>query len=315
MRERQFARYRAWLETRATCSRYGGERRRRARTCSISRSRSSKNSTRSYRAPAARVRERLADLTRPAGSAPVELLLLAHPVASLPDLARHPRSSGSLRQRGFRLLVGTQLTSNLADRSYAVALPWYVLADRSGVLMSGTVLAAHRVPLAVLMAAGGMPGTGRNPARPRISASGRPERRQDHPEHGHQIHVAPGQPSGPPVTNSPTCRGDGRGRDELPEAPDGRRSTTRGAPTCHGDRHPGSLSTHPGSKAGRAGTTRASGPGRLLASGQEPPGGGSAPGAGPLRSGQAVPAGLTSRRSAPEMSPGQPVVTVEGSVA
>jgi hypothetical protein len=39
-----------------------------------------------------------------------------------------PRALALLRQRGFRLLTIGQVTSNVGDACYAVALPWYVLA-------------------------------------------------------------------------------------------------------------------------------------------------------------------------------------------
>jgi hypothetical protein len=50
--------------------------------------------------------------------------------------------AGPLRHRGFRLLVGGQLASNVGDAFYAVALPWYVLADHGGGLLLASVLAA-----------------------------------------------------------------------------------------------------------------------------------------------------------------------------
>ena len=66
-----------------------------------------------------------------------------------------PRSLKPLRHRGFRLLAGGQLASNLGDMVYAVALPWYVLADHGGVLLLGIVLAAYGVPRTVFIAIGG----------------------------------------------------------------------------------------------------------------------------------------------------------------
>jgi MFS family permease len=66
-----------------------------------------------------------------------------------------PRGLAPLRHRGFRLLAGGQLTSNVGDAFYAVALPWYVLAHHGGALLLGTVLAAYGVPRTVLMAVGG----------------------------------------------------------------------------------------------------------------------------------------------------------------
>jgi predicted MFS family arabinose efflux permease len=66
-----------------------------------------------------------------------------------------PRALGPLRQRGFRLLTIGQVTSNVGDACYAVALPWYVLAAHGGVLLLGTVLAAYGVPRTALIAVGG----------------------------------------------------------------------------------------------------------------------------------------------------------------
>ncbi|HVC22290.1 MAG TPA: MFS transporter [Candidatus Dormibacteraeota bacterium] len=60
-----------------------------------------------------------------------------------------------LRHPGFRLLLLGQLTSNVGDMVYAVALPWYVLADHGGVLLLGTVLTAYGVPRTVCIALGG----------------------------------------------------------------------------------------------------------------------------------------------------------------
>ena len=72
----------------------------------------------------------------------------------MPRLAA-PRALAPLRQRGFRLLTIGQVTSNVGDACYAVALPWYVLAAHGGVLLLGTVLAAYGVPRTVLIAVGG----------------------------------------------------------------------------------------------------------------------------------------------------------------
>ena len=66
-----------------------------------------------------------------------------------------PRALAPLRQRGFRLLTIGQVTSNVGDACYAVALPWYVLAAHGGVLLLGTVLAAYGVPRTALIAVGG----------------------------------------------------------------------------------------------------------------------------------------------------------------
>jgi MFS family permease len=65
------------------------------------------------------------------------------------------RSVAPLRHRGFRLLAGGQLASNVGDAFYAVALPWYVLAHHGGAPLLGTVLAAYGVSRAALLAAGG----------------------------------------------------------------------------------------------------------------------------------------------------------------
>jgi len=62
---------------------------------------------------------------------------------------------GPFRHRDFRLLVGGQLTSNIGDAFYAVALPWYVLSAQGGAVLLGTVLAAYGVPRTVLLVLGG----------------------------------------------------------------------------------------------------------------------------------------------------------------
>ena len=62
-----------------------------------------------------------------------------------------PRSLRPLRHTGFRQLVAGQLTSNLGDMCYAVALPWYVLAHHGGPLLLATVLAFYGVPRTVLV--------------------------------------------------------------------------------------------------------------------------------------------------------------------
>jgi predicted MFS family arabinose efflux permease len=66
-----------------------------------------------------------------------------------------PRSLAPLRHRGFRLLAAGQFASNVGDACYAVALPWYVLAEHGGVLLLGTVLVAYGVPRTLLLAVGG----------------------------------------------------------------------------------------------------------------------------------------------------------------
>ncbi|MDA8310594.1 MAG: MFS transporter [Actinomycetota bacterium] len=65
------------------------------------------------------------------------------------------RGLAPLRHRGFRLLAGGQVTSNVGDAFYAVALPWYVLATHGGALLLAAVLAAYGVPRTVLVAFGG----------------------------------------------------------------------------------------------------------------------------------------------------------------
>jgi predicted MFS family arabinose efflux permease len=66
-----------------------------------------------------------------------------------------PRGLAPLRHRGFRRLAAGQFASNVGDACYAVALPWYVLAEHGGALLLGTVLVAYGVPRTVLLAAGG----------------------------------------------------------------------------------------------------------------------------------------------------------------
>jgi hypothetical protein len=65
------------------------------------------------------------------------------------------RGLAPLHHRGFRLLTASQLASNVGDSCYAVALPWYVLAEHGGALLLGTVLVAYGIPRTVLLAAGG----------------------------------------------------------------------------------------------------------------------------------------------------------------
>ncbi|MDA8296885.1 MAG: MFS transporter [Actinomycetota bacterium] len=66
-----------------------------------------------------------------------------------------PEALRPLRQRSFRLLTAGQLTSNVGDAFYAVALPWYVLATHGGALLLATVLTAYGIPRTVLVAVGG----------------------------------------------------------------------------------------------------------------------------------------------------------------
>ncbi len=68
---------------------------------------------------------------------------------------RLPRGLTPLRHREFRFLAAGQLTSNVGDAFYAVALPWYVLATHGGVLLLGTVLAAYGIPRVALLVVGG----------------------------------------------------------------------------------------------------------------------------------------------------------------
>jgi predicted MFS family arabinose efflux permease len=68
---------------------------------------------------------------------------------------RLPRALTPLRHRNFRLLVIGQVTSNVGDACYAVALPWYVLATHGGAVLLGTVLAAYGIPRTALIAFGG----------------------------------------------------------------------------------------------------------------------------------------------------------------
>ena len=70
-------------------------------------------------------------------------------------MRRLPVNLTPLRHRGFRLLVTGQLASNLGDLFYAVALPWYVLANHGGALLLGTVLAAYGIPRTALLAVSG----------------------------------------------------------------------------------------------------------------------------------------------------------------
>jgi predicted MFS family arabinose efflux permease len=60
-----------------------------------------------------------------------------------------------LRHRDFRLLAGGQLASNIGDSFYAVALPWYVLAEHGGAILLGTVLVGYGIPRTALVLAGG----------------------------------------------------------------------------------------------------------------------------------------------------------------
>jgi predicted MFS family arabinose efflux permease len=66
-----------------------------------------------------------------------------------------PRALTPLRHRSFRLLLAGQVTSNVGDACYAVALPWYVLAAHGGVALLGIVLVAYGIPRTGLIAVGG----------------------------------------------------------------------------------------------------------------------------------------------------------------
>jgi predicted MFS family arabinose efflux permease len=72
-------------------------------------------------------------------------------------VSRRPalRGLAPLRHRGFRLLAGGQLASNVGDSFYAVALPWYVLAEHGGAILLGIVLVAYGVPRTALVVVGG----------------------------------------------------------------------------------------------------------------------------------------------------------------
>jgi predicted MFS family arabinose efflux permease len=65
------------------------------------------------------------------------------------------RGLAPLRHRGFRLLAGGQLASNVGDSFYAVALPWYVLTEHGGAILLGTVLVAYGIPRTALVLVGG----------------------------------------------------------------------------------------------------------------------------------------------------------------
>ena len=75
--------------------------------------------------------------------------------AAPPRPIRLPRALTPLRHRDFRLLFIGQVTSNVGDACYAVALPWYVLATHGGAVLLGTVLAAYGIPRTALIAFGG----------------------------------------------------------------------------------------------------------------------------------------------------------------
>lgn len=64
-------------------------------------------------------------------------------------------AGGPLRFREFRLLVAGQTISTVGDYFYVVALPWYVLSARGGVVLLGTLLACYGVPRTALILVGG----------------------------------------------------------------------------------------------------------------------------------------------------------------
>jgi MFS family permease len=53
------------------------------------------------------------------------------------------------------MLVAGQVTSNVGDACYAVALPWFVLSGPGGTALLGIVLAAYGIPRTALIMAGG----------------------------------------------------------------------------------------------------------------------------------------------------------------
>lgn len=68
---------------------------------------------------------------------------------------RAPRAAAPFRHRGYRMLVAGQVTSNVGDACYAVALPWFVLSGPGGTALLGIVLAAYGIPRTALIMAGG----------------------------------------------------------------------------------------------------------------------------------------------------------------
>jgi MFS family permease len=68
---------------------------------------------------------------------------------------RAARAFAPLRHRPFRLLAIGQLTSNIGDLFYSVALPWYVLSHHGGALLLGAVLACYGVARTVALMVGG----------------------------------------------------------------------------------------------------------------------------------------------------------------
>lgn len=68
---------------------------------------------------------------------------------------RSARAFAPLRHRPFRLLAFGQLTSNVGDLFYTVALPWYVLSHHGGALLLGAVLACYGVARTAALMVGG----------------------------------------------------------------------------------------------------------------------------------------------------------------
>ncbi|HET9125229.1 MAG TPA: MFS transporter [Solirubrobacteraceae bacterium] len=65
------------------------------------------------------------------------------------------RSFAPLHHRPFRLLAIGQLTSNVGDLFYAVALPWYVLSHHGNALLLGAVLACYGTARTAALLIGG----------------------------------------------------------------------------------------------------------------------------------------------------------------
>jgi MFS family permease len=63
--------------------------------------------------------------------------------------------AGPLRLRDFRLLIAGQMVSTIGDMFYAVALPWFVLANGGTPRDLGIILAAYGIPRAGFVLLGG----------------------------------------------------------------------------------------------------------------------------------------------------------------
>ncbi|HET8907399.1 MAG TPA: MFS transporter [Ktedonobacterales bacterium] len=75
-----------------------------------------------------------------------------------PSASNRPRRglrAGPLRLRDFRLLIFGQMVSTVGDMFYAVALPWFVLANGGTPRDLGIVLAAYGIPRAASVLLGG----------------------------------------------------------------------------------------------------------------------------------------------------------------